>query len=85
MEWARKAGINGHTLGDIVTHPEVRKRVQQAVDAVNAGQPGYATIKKFAILPHEFSQANGELTPTLKLRRKHCAQKYKAIVDSFYD
>jgi long-chain acyl-CoA synthetase len=59
-------------------------RVQQAIDALNARQASYATIKRFAIVPNDFTQATGELTPTLKVKRKVVTQKYKAILDAFY-
>jgi len=62
----------------------VRQRIQQAVDALNARQASYANIKKFALLPRDFSQETGELTPTLKVKRKYCAQKYREILDAFY-
>ncbi len=62
----------------------VRAEVQKAVDAVNAREPSYSTIKKFALLEKDFSQETGELTPTLKVKRKACTEKYKAILDGFY-
>jgi long-chain acyl-CoA synthetase len=62
----------------------VRDRIQQAVDALNGKQASYSTIKKFAILAHDFTQEAGELTPTLKVKRKHCTQKYKDVLDAFY-
>ena len=64
--------------------PRVRARIQQAVDALNAKQASYSTIKKFAILPRDFTQEAGELTPTLKVKRKFCTEKYREILDSFY-
>jgi long-chain acyl-CoA synthetase len=54
------------------------------VDALNAKQASYASIKAFAILPNDFTQEAGELTPTLKVKRKLCSQKYKAVLDGFY-
>jgi long-chain acyl-CoA synthetase len=54
------------------------------VDALNAKQASYSTIKKFAILPGDFTQEAGELTPTLKVKRKYCTQKYQAILDALY-
>ena len=46
--------------------------------------PPYSTIKYFALLPKDFSIDGGELTPTLKLKRKDIYNKYKAIVDEMY-
>jgi long-chain acyl-CoA synthetase len=73
-----------HPSGPIHQDPRVVARVQQAVDALNAKQASYSTIKKFVILPADFTQEAGELTPTLKVKRKYCTQKYKAVLDAFY-
>jgi long-chain acyl-CoA synthetase len=66
------------------THPAVIARIQQAIDAVNARQASYSTIKKFAIVQKDFTQETGELTPTLKVKRKVVTQKYQALLDGFY-
>jgi long-chain acyl-CoA synthetase len=81
-KWAAEAGVT--LAGPLHEDPRVRARVQQAVDALNAKQASYSTIKKFAILPHDLTQEAGELTPTLKVKRKYCTQKYQAILDAFY-
>ena len=65
-------------------HPRVRARIQQAIDALNARQSSYSTIKRFAIVPQDFTQDTGELTPTLKVKRKVVTQNYQALLDSFY-
>jgi long-chain acyl-CoA synthetase len=62
----------------------MRARIGQSVEALNAKLAGYSTIKKFAILPRDLTQEAGELTPTLKVKRKFCSQKYRDILDSFY-
>jgi len=69
---------------ELVKRPEVSKAVQQAVDAVNASQPPYGTMKRFAVLDHDFSQESGELTPTLKVKRKFCTQRYLPLLDALY-
>ncbi|MFL5302400.1 MAG: AMP-dependent synthetase/ligase [Anaeromyxobacteraceae bacterium] len=81
-KWAADTGVK--LAGPLHEDPRVRARVQQAVDALNAKQASYSTIKKFAILPHDLTQEAGELTPTLKVKRKYCTQKYQAILDAFY-
>ena len=65
--------------------PEIRQAVQAVVDQVNADQPPYASIKRFALMDHDFSQESGELTPTLKVKRKICSQRYASILDGMYD
>jgi long-chain acyl-CoA synthetase len=52
---------------------------------LNSNLPSYETLKKFAILPADFTQESGELTPTLKVKRKLCSQKFKQTLDAFYE
>ncbi len=80
--WAAENGVPAGTA--LHEDPKVVARVQQAIDALNAKQPSYATIKRFAILPRDFTQEAGELTPTLKVKRKVVTQKYQALLDGFY-
>jgi len=82
-KWAAE---NGTTLAEpLHEDPVVRARIQAAFDAVNAKQPSYATIKRTAILPKDFTQESGELTPTLKVKRKVVSERYRKILDGFYD
>jgi long-chain acyl-CoA synthetase len=86
-EAARKlvgeAGANV-PYAELVKRPEVKAAVQQAVSAVNAVQPPYGTLKRFAIMDHDFAQETGELTPTLKVKRKFCTQRFLAQLDALY-
>jgi long-chain acyl-CoA synthetase len=84
VKWASAQGITSGGGEGLGGHDAVRKLVQGAVDQVNAGLPSYETIKKFAILPRDFSQETGELTPTLKVKRKFTTEKYQGILDGFY-
>ena len=63
----------------------VKSRVQDAIDKVNATLPSYETIKRFVLLDRDFSQEAGELTPTMKVKRKACTVKFKKEIDSMYD
>jgi long-chain acyl-CoA synthetase len=81
-QWAQENGLNAGE--GLHRDPKLRARLQQTIDALNARQASYATIKKFEILPQDFTQATGELTPTLKVKRKVVTQKYQALLDAFY-
>jgi long-chain acyl-CoA synthetase len=54
------------------------------VDEVNRGLASFEQVKKFAVLETDFSQETGELTPTLKVRRKVVIEKYGRILDDLY-
>jgi long-chain acyl-CoA synthetase len=77
-------GVTVGSYAELVKRPEIHQAVQQAVDAVNAVQPPYSTLKKFALMDHDFSQESGELTPTLKVKRKACTAKYLPVLDELY-
>ncbi|HVR63440.1 MAG TPA: long-chain fatty acid--CoA ligase [Polyangia bacterium] len=63
---------------------ELRAAVQKDIDALNATLASYETIKRFTILPHDFSEAAGELTPSLKVKRKVVLERYKPAIDALY-
>ena len=67
-----------------VAHLAVQQQVQRAIDQVNAGLPRFASIKRFVVLPREFSEAEGEVTPSQKLKRKAIEQRYRAQLDTMY-
>jgi long-chain acyl-CoA synthetase len=81
--WGRRSGQSGRPQ-ELVSRPELRAEVQRAVDALNAGLPRFATVKRFALLPQEFSEAAGEVTPSQKLKRKLIEERYKQILDGMY-
>ncbi|HEY8206321.1 MAG TPA: long-chain fatty acid--CoA ligase [Myxococcaceae bacterium] len=73
------------SYAELSEHAEVKAAVQKTLDQVNAEQPPYQTLKKFRMMDHDFTQESGELTPTLKVKRKLCSQKYKAMLDGMYE
>jgi long-chain acyl-CoA synthetase len=83
VAWAKANGLPS-AIAELARHEKVRELIQKAVDELNAREPSYSSIKKFAILPQDFSQDTGELTPTLKVKRKFTNEKFKEIIDGFY-
>jgi long-chain acyl-CoA synthetase len=83
VAWARERGwsLRG---GSVAEHPEILAEVQRHFRAVNAKLASFETIKAFRILDGEFSVEGGELTPSLKVRRKFCDEKYKADLDALF-
>jgi long-chain acyl-CoA synthetase len=81
---ARERGLGDKPVDELVRHPAVLDRVQRTIDGVNAHLASYAQIKRFAILPADFTQDGGELTPTLKVKRRDVRTKYADVIESMY-
>lgn len=69
---------------ELVSRPWVQDLVREHIAKTNADLASYETIKRFLILPTEFTVEGGELSPSLKLKRKYLTQKYQAEIDSLY-
>ncbi len=82
---AAEAGEPAGSYRDAALSKVVRAKVQDAIDRLNSTLPSYETVKRFTILDRDFSLETGELTPTLKVKRKAATQKYKSQIDSMYD
>jgi long-chain acyl-CoA synthetase len=82
--WAAENRMAGMSYAELVSSPAVRQLVQGYVDQLNAKLNRWETVKKFIILERDLSIADGELTPSMKLRRKVVINKYKKELDSFY-
>jgi long-chain acyl-CoA synthetase len=82
--FAAERGLKGATAEELNDDPQVRARVQQAIDRANEGFARFEQIKKFAILPRELSIEAGELTPTLKVKRREVERRYADVLDALY-
>jgi long-chain acyl-CoA synthetase len=78
-------GVQVSSYAELGKRPEIRAAVQDVINKVNSEQPPYSTLKKFEIMDSDFTQESGELTPTLKVKRKFCSQKYAAIIGKLYE
>lgn len=84
-EWSRHLGLGEESRPELSQHPKIIDRVSLIVNKVNQQLARFEQIKKFCILPHDFTQATGELTPTMKLRRKFIAEKYAKEIARLYE
>ena len=74
----------GHTFDDFTGSDEVRAEVQTQVDELNAQFSSPEQVKKFSILPRDLTIDDGELTPTLKIRRKQISENWSAEIEAMY-
>ena len=82
-KWAAAQGLEGD-LATLAASGEVRTLIQGVVDTVNANRSRYEQIKRFAILPRDFTMDDDELTPTLKLKRRVVAAHFGNELDGLY-
>jgi len=83
-KFAREQGILTSDTAAIVQHPKVRERVGRTIEEKNTQLQSYAKIKRFTVLPIDFTLDGGELTPTLKVKRKVVSQKYQDAIEELY-
>ncbi len=81
---ARERGWAHGSRQELLAHPDVLARYQREIDKLNADLAPFEQIKKFALLDRELSQEAGELTPTLKVRRRVVTQKFATLIESLY-
>ncbi len=72
------------SAAEVLDHPELVAEVQGAVDRVNAGLSNPERVRRFVLLPRDLSVAEGELTPTLKVRRPVVAERFADALDALY-
>lgn len=81
---AKKNNVQFEKAGDLVNKPEFLKLVDTAVEERNSHLGKVETIKQYKIVTTEFSKDTGELTTTLKVKRKAVLEKYKGLIDQMY-
>ena len=83
--WAQDNGHESGDVGALAGSAAVRDLVDGHVAQANRKLERWETIKKFEILPQEFSVESGEVTPSLKIRRKAVENKYASTLNSLYE
>ena len=83
--YAQLKGIEIKTPAEYCTNPRILDLFERQIESLTAGLAQYEKVKKFALLNHELTVENGELTPTLKTKRRVVDERYKEIIDQMYD
>ena len=83
-DYARKKGISFDSLEDLVENSEIRKFIAERIEKLQKGFAGFEKIKRFTLLPKEFTIENGELTNTLKIRRPAINSHYARQIEAMY-
>ncbi|MBP7602455.1 MAG: long-chain fatty acid--CoA ligase [Spirochaetes bacterium] len=82
--WAKKNTISFSSREELLKHPEVQKLYREKIDHYTRDLGQVEKIKKFTLLPKEFTQEDGEITATQKIKRKVINQRYRDIIDAMY-
>ena len=83
-EYARTHGISFDSVEDLVQNSEIRKFIAERIENLEKGLAGFEKIKRFTLLPREFSIESGELTNTLKIRRPVINSRYADEIEAMY-
>lgn len=82
--WARAQGIAASSLAELASHPEVLAEVERGVAAANSHLARVEQVRRFRVLRSEWTAETGELTPTLKRRRRVIADRYAEEIEQLY-
>jgi len=82
--WAMGAGVAYRTRQDLVEDPKVLSLFRQAIEILNGDEPHERQIRAFRLLTEDFSVDTGELTPTLKIKRRVVVSKYSDVIAEMY-
>ncbi len=82
--YVRFKGLTVRSRGELVRHPRVVDLIRRRIERHQSEAARYETIKRFHVLDHELSVEEGELTPTLKVKRKEILRRYHDEIESLY-
>ncbi|MCG3173101.1 MAG: Long-chain-fatty-acid--CoA ligase FadD15 [Myxococcota bacterium] len=83
-KWAAENGVSFSKMEELANNDKVRHLIQGEVDKVNKSLASFESIKKFSILPRDLTIDDGELTPSLKVKRNVVSARYKDLLDGMY-
>ena len=83
-EYAREHHISFESREDLCANPQINEMMKDRIDTLQQQLAHYEQIKRFTLLPHHFSMEKGELTNTLKIKRRVLNENYKKEIDAMY-
>ena len=85
QEWAKRKGIDcGNSQADMIKNEKVLERIQEEVNHYNAEFGQFERVKRFELTDCQWTPETGELTPTMKPKRKFIMEKHKDLVEKIY-
>lgn len=83
-EWASKNQVPGENITDLLKNDKIKSLIRQEIDRYNQEFGSWEQIKRFELMDEPWGVDTGELTPTLKLKRRVLKEKFEAIIDKIY-
>ena len=83
-DWARAQAMSYASRQQLIEHPKVQHLYEEIVAEVNKSLAQYETIKTFVLVPDEFTVADGQLTASMKMRRRAVEQRYRSKIEALY-
>jgi long-chain acyl-CoA synthetase len=83
--WARENGVGPADPGTLIESEAVRSLYEGVLEPINRARPSYETLKDFRLLPDDFTIEAGELTPTMKVKRRVVEEKYADLIGTMYE
>jgi long-subunit acyl-CoA synthetase (AMP-forming) len=84
QQWAVEHGLGSKSVAELARMPEVTRLIEAEIEERNRHLASFETIKRFHVLSRDFSIEDGEMTPTLKIKRKVVTQKFESELESLY-
>jgi len=84
-EYAKSRNIAYSSREELIAHPEIVQFFAERIEKNQQELAGFEKVKKFKLLAKQFTQEDGEMTPTMKLKRKVINEKYHQVIDSMYE
>jgi long-chain acyl-CoA synthetase len=83
--WARQNALGHLSFAELAAQPQVRALIAGSLEETNLGLPQWETVKRFTVLRRELTVEDGDLTPSLKLRRRAVTDKHTDLIDALYE
>jgi long-chain acyl-CoA synthetase len=84
QDYARSQGVSFHNRQELVANPDIQALIRWQVDEVTRWLPRHEKIRRFVLLPQEFTIARGELSATLKVKRQVVEERYRAQIEEMF-
>ncbi|MFH1481797.1 MAG: AMP-binding protein, partial [Pseudomonadota bacterium] len=84
VKYAQDNKIQFSTYKDLAQNPDIIKLIQGEIDAINGTLSRVEQVKKFTILPKKLYEEDGEVTPTMKVKRKYVNEAFKDLIEAMY-